>query len=80
MQRRYVVAVDVGGTTIKSALVTADGEQLSPARRATARELGTESVVCAILDATSAAVSSGSAQCGQPPLAIGVACLGAVDE
>lgn len=76
----YVVAVDIGGTTIKSALVTASGQQLQPQRRATERESGPQAVVAAGLDAVTLAVATGTVQFGGPPSAIGAACLGAVDE
>jgi len=76
----YVVAVDIGGTTIKSALVTEDLEQVDSARQATPRKQGPDSVLRAVLDAVTDAVASGSSRFGDPPRAVGLACLGAVDE
>ena len=47
---KHVIALDVGGTGMKAALVGADGALLHEARRPTGRERGPEAVVEAILD------------------------------
>ncbi|GAA2374172.1 sugar kinase [Catellatospora methionotrophica] len=75
----YVAALDIGGTTIKSALhhgVTTTAHH----RRPTPRQLGPEAVVAAVLDEARALVEHGTARHGTPPAALGVACLGMVDE
>lgn len=80
MPHRYVVAVDVGGTTIKSALVATGGQRMGAARRATPREHGPAAVIESVLDVVTDAAAAGHAQMGHPPEAIGLACLGWVDE
>ena len=47
---RHVIALDVGGTGMKAALVGADGTLLHEARRPTGRERGPDAVVESILD------------------------------
>ncbi|MGW7595090.1 hypothetical protein ACWGK9_39155, partial [Streptomyces rubiginosohelvolus] len=47
---KHVIALDVGGTGMKAALVGADTTLLHEARRPTERERGPEAVVAAILD------------------------------
>ncbi|MGW4563516.1 ROK family protein, partial [Streptomyces sp. NPDC004561] len=47
---RHVIALDVGGTGMKAALVGDDGALLHRARRATGRERGPDAVVAGILD------------------------------
>lgn len=46
---RHVIALDVGGTGMKAALVAPDGTLLYEARRATARQRGPGAVVESIL-------------------------------
>ncbi|MEU9382349.1 ROK family protein, partial [Streptomyces sp. NPDC048279] len=46
---RHVIALDVGGTGMKAALVGPDGELLHQDRRATGRERGPDAVVAAIV-------------------------------
>ncbi|MGO4759574.1 ROK family protein, partial [Streptomyces sp. 2MCAF27] len=47
---KHVIALDVGGTGMKAALVGADGALLHEDRRPTGRERGPEAVVATILD------------------------------
>ncbi|KAF4409252.1 MULTISPECIES: ROK family protein [Streptomyces] len=77
---RHVIALDVGGTGMKAALVGADGTVLHEARRPTGRERGPEAVVAAILDFAEALRAHGRAAYGEPAAAAGVAVPGVVDE
>ncbi|MEU6143052.1 ROK family protein [Streptomyces sp. NPDC047081] len=77
---RHVIALDVGGTGMKAALVGADGELLHQARRATGRERGPEAVVGSILDFASELRAYGIDRLGEPAAAAGVAVPGIVDE
>jgi glucokinase len=71
---RHVIALDVGGTGMKAALVGADGTLLHEARRATDRERGPEAVIAAVLDFAEELRTYGE------PAAAGVAVPGIVDE
>jgi glucokinase len=71
---RHVIALDVGGTGMKAALVGADGTLLHEARRATDRERGPEAVIAAVLDFAEELRAYGE------PAAAGVAVPGIVDE
>lgn len=77
---RHVIALDVGGTGMKAALVGAGGELLHRARRATGRERGPEAVVEGILDFAAELRAYGTEHLGAPALAAGVAVPGIVDE
>jgi len=77
---RHVIALDVGGTGMKAALVGAGGELLHRARRATGRERGPDAVVEGILDFAAELRAYGVEQLGAPALAAGVAVPGIVDE
>ncbi|MFD5628733.1 ROK family protein [Streptomyces sp. NPDC127072] len=74
-----VVAVDVGGTGIKAALVARDGSVVRSVRRETRREAGP----AAVLDRVTATAAELAAACvastGSAPLAAGVAVPGLVD-
>jgi glucokinase len=76
---RHVIALDVGGTGMKAALVGEAGELLHQARRATGRERGPEAVVEAILDFAADLRAHGIEQLGEPASAAGVAVPGIVD-
>ncbi|MET7490366.1 ROK family protein [Streptomyces sp. NPDC005538] len=76
---RHVIALDVGGTGMKAALVGADGELLHRARRATGRERGPDAVVEHILDFAAELRAYGEEQHGEPAAAAGVAVPGIVD-
>jgi glucokinase len=76
----HVVALDVGGTGIKAALVSAGGQVEYTARRATERERGPEAVIEGILDFAQAMQREGTSRLGVPPRAVGLALPGIVDE
>ncbi|MET8632459.1 ROK family protein [Streptomyces sp. NPDC004096] len=76
---RHVIALDVGGTGMKAALVGAGGELLHQARRATGRERGPEAVVESILDFAAGLSAHGERHFGVPAAAAGVAVPGIVD-
>ncbi|MFF6997446.1 ROK family protein [Streptomyces sp. NPDC008313] len=76
---RHVIALDVGGTGMKAALVGADGELLHRARRATGRERGPDAVVATILDFAAELRAHGVRHFGGAPAAAGVAVPGTVD-
>ncbi|WP_344096450.1 ROK family protein, partial [Streptomyces stramineus] len=77
---KHVIALDVGGTGIKAALVGPDHELLYEARRPTGRDRGTDAVVAGILDFTAELRAVGLRQYGQAAAAAGVAVPGIVDE
>ncbi|MEU7030436.1 ROK family protein [Streptomyces sp. NPDC046275] len=76
---RHVIALDVGGTGMKAALVGADGTLLHEARRATGRERGPEAVVETILGFAEELRALGQERYGEPAAAAGVAVPGIVD-
>lgn len=76
---RHVIALDVGGTGMKAALVGADGTLLHEARRATGRERGADAVVESILAFAEDLRAHGVTHLGQPAEAAGVAVPGIVD-
>ncbi|CAM5327209.1 MULTISPECIES: ROK family protein [Streptomyces] len=77
---RHVIALDVGGTGMKAALVGADGELLHQARRPTGRERGPDAVVENILDFAAELRAHGVRAHGEAASAAGVAVPGIVDE
>jgi glucokinase len=77
---RHVIALDVGGTGMKAALVGADGTLLYEDRRATGRERGPDAVVAGILGFAAELRGHGIERLGESPLAAGVAVPGIVDE
>ncbi|MEV0194656.1 MULTISPECIES: ROK family protein [Kitasatospora] len=77
---KHVIALDVGGTGMKAALLAQDGSVLFEARRPTGREHGTDAVVAAILDFAADLADEGRARFGVAPLAAGVAVPGTIDE
>jgi glucokinase len=76
---RHVIALDVGGTGMKAALIAADGTLLHEARRATNRERGPEAVVSGILGFADDLRAHGIREHGEPAAAAGVAVPGIVD-
>jgi glucokinase len=87
---KHVIALDVGGTGMKAALVGADTTpsggappeppvMLHEARRATGRERGPEAVVETILDFAAELRVLGEERFGEPAAAAGVAIPGIVD-
>ncbi|MEV7024457.1 ROK family protein [Kitasatospora sp. NPDC093558] len=77
---KHVIALDVGGTGMKAALLAQDGSVLFEARRPTGREHGTDAVVAAILDFAADLAAEGRDRFGVAPLAAGVAVPGTIDE
>ncbi|MEU8683886.1 ROK family protein [Streptomyces sp. NPDC048611] len=85
---RHVIALDVGGTGMKAALVGVDtapsGDTppalLYEARRPTGREHGPDAVVEAVLGFAAELRDLGAARYGTPAAAAGVAVPGIVDE
>ncbi|MFF4304350.1 ROK family protein [Streptomyces sp. NPDC001601] len=77
---RHVIALDVGGTGMKAALVGPDGELLHRDRRATGRDRGPDAVVTAILDFAAELQAYGAQHLGEPASAAGLAVPGIVDE
>ncbi|GGO87056.1 ROK family protein [Wenjunlia tyrosinilytica] len=77
---RHVIALDVGGTGMKAALVAADGTLLHEERRPTARERGPDAVVETVLDFAAELRGIGERTYGEPAAAAGVAVPGTVDE
>ncbi|MEU4128338.1 ROK family protein [Streptomyces wuyuanensis] len=76
---RHVIALDVGGTGMKAALVGADGALLYESRRATGRERGPEAVVEDILGFAAELRAHGEERYGLSAAAAGVAVPGIVD-
>ncbi|MFJ2583844.1 ROK family protein [Streptomyces sp. NPDC087538] len=76
---KHVIALDVGGTGMKAALVGADGTLLHEARRATGRERGAEAVVESILAFASDLRAYGEEHLGESAVAAGVVVPGIVD-
>lgn len=74
-----VVAADVGGTTIKSGLLAADGALHRGQSHPTGAERGPQAVVDTILAVTGGLVEAARAD-GATPRAVGVAVPGVVDE
>ncbi|OEJ95635.1 ROK family protein [Streptomyces thermolilacinus] len=76
---RHVIALDVGGTGMKAALVGADGALLYEARRATGRERGPDAVVASVLRFAADLLALGEERYGIRAEAAGVAVPGIVD-
>jgi glucokinase len=77
---KHVIALDVGGTGMKAALVAEDGTLLHVERRPTGREQGTEAVVAGILDFAAHLRDEGLRRYGTAASAAGVAVPGTIDE
>ncbi|MEU9982461.1 ROK family protein [Streptomyces sp. NPDC050856] len=75
----HVIALDVGGTGMKAALVAADGTLLYEARRPTGRERGPEAVVESILAFAADLYAHGLERYGAAAVAAGVAVPGLVE-
>lgn len=76
---KHVIALDVGGTGMKAALVGADGTLLHEARRATGRERGPDAVVESVLAFAADLRAYGQEHLGEGAVAAGVAVPGIVD-
>ncbi|MEH1015262.1 ROK family protein [Micromonospora sp. CPCC 206060] len=79
MTDQVVVALDVGGTGMKCALVGIDGRVRHVERHATGAERGPQAVVATILDVADGLAGKAHAD-GLRPVACGVAVPGVVDE
>ncbi|MGW1026105.1 ROK family protein [Streptomyces sp. NPDC002577] len=77
---RHVIALDVGGTGMKAALIGVDGAVLHRTRRATGRERGADAVVETILRFAAELSAHGEEHFGEPAAAAGVAVPGIVDS
>jgi glucokinase len=77
---KHVIALDVGGTGMKAALVAEDGSLLYEARRGTGRERGPDAVVESVLDFATELRAEGEARLGTTASAAGVAVPGVIDE
>nr|WP_274389123.1 ROK family protein [Streptomyces taklimakanensis] len=76
----YVVALDVGGTGMKAALVGADHAPLHRARRPTGRDEGPDAVVDNVLSFVTELRETGLRRYGAEPAAVGIAVPGIVDD
>ena len=74
-----VIAIDVGGTGIKSGLVDAGGTILHAERHPTGASRGSDAVVATILDIAAGLAARATAD-GQPAQAAGIVVPGVVDE
>ncbi|MGH4029544.1 ROK family protein [Actinomycetota bacterium Odt1-20B] len=77
---KHVIALDVGGTGMKAALVGADGTLLHESRRPTGRDRGPDAVVESILGFAEDLRAHGVQAFGEPAAAAGVAVPGIVDS
>jgi glucokinase len=76
----YVIALDVGGTGMKAALIDRGNTPLRTERRATPRAEGPEAMLDAVLSFAGELRELGIKEQGQPPAAAGVAVPGILDE
>ncbi|MBZ4322795.1 ROK family protein, partial [Streptomyces huiliensis] len=76
---KYVIALDVGGTGIKAALMGADATLVHETLRPTDREQGPDAVVARILDLAAELRDQAEKEFGEPPAAAGIAVPGVVD-
>lgn len=78
---RYVIAIDVGGTGLKGAIINRQGNILVQENRLTRRERGSEAVTTSVLDFASDLVKKAREALGaHSVVAAGVAVPGVVDE
>ncbi|WP_328913193.1 MULTISPECIES: ROK family protein [unclassified Streptomyces] len=75
-----MVAVDLGGTEIKAAVVAPDGRVLHRVRRPTGRERGGAAVVDTVVETAAALVARCPEVAGAAAVAVGVVVPGMVDE
>jgi glucokinase len=78
-RRTVVIALDVGGTGMKCALVRPDGRVHHSERHPTLAERGPEAVTAAILDIAAGLADRARAD-GFDPIAVGIAVPGVIDE
>ena len=74
-----VIALDVGGTGIKCALVDGQGLVVHSERHRTDRERGADAVVATILDVAAGLAKTANDE-GHTPLAVGIVVPGVIDE
>lgn len=75
-----VVAMDVGGTEVKTAVLALDGTVLEAGSRPTRREAGAAATAERVLSLGAELCSRAAELTGRPPLAAGVVVPGVVDE
>ena len=78
--RQYVIALDIGGTGMKAALIDSDNRPLHEARRRTHAERGPDAVLNEVLDFAEELRRTGVDEYATPPVAAGVAVPGVIDE
>jgi N-acetylmannosamine-6-phosphate 2-epimerase / N-acetylmannosamine kinase len=76
--RRYVIGIDVGGTSIKGAIVSDQGETLSHVRVPTVASGGRDAIAKSLLQAVEQTIDAAEGR-GITPLGIGIASAGAID-
>ena len=76
--RRHVIGIDIGGTSIKAAIVTDLGETLLHTRVPTVASGGRDSIAKSLLEAVEQTVQAGKSH-GIAPIGIGIASAGAID-
>ena len=79
LETRCVVAVDVGGTVLKGAVVDSGGKLILERRRATHREAGVEAVVATVVDVL-VELAHEARRLTLVPCAAGLVVPGVVDE
>jgi glucokinase len=79
IERRTVIAIDVGGTGMKCALVDGDGALVHTERHPTGAARGPEAVVATILDVAEGLAATAAAH-GWAAKAVGIVVPGVVDE
>ena len=75
---RHVIGIDIGGTSIKAAIVTDQGETLLPVRVPTVAAGGRDAIAQSLLQAVEQTVRAAEAN-GIVPLGIGIASAGVID-
>jgi glucokinase len=76
----YVVAVDVGGTSMKGGIVTRTGTVAATDRRPTGAGLGPDNVIAVVRSFTGDLAARGAELFGTAPAAAGIAVPGLVDD
>jgi glucokinase-like ROK family protein len=76
--RRHAIGIDIGGTSIKAAVVTDQGETLLHARVPTVASGGRDAISKSLLEAVLETVRTAEAS-GIVPIGIGIASAGAID-
>ena len=79
-RRGHVVALDVGGTVLKGAVVGADSNVAARLRWPTDRARGPTAVVGTVLDLLEELVDRARSSTGAPPHAVGLVVPGVIDE